>query len=110
MCHIQLELSHLQKLVLSKYKNGDGTTKNFLDLNGAISLSTVERCCGRIRVDFQEQFEQKQRLRRRLNGRKPLFSRKLARELDISRGGVQRILKNDREIQAYKMRKGNIAH
>ena len=32
----------LQKLVLSKYDNGDGTTKIFRNLNGAISLSTIE--------------------------------------------------------------------
>ena len=34
-----------------------------------------------------------------------LFSPKLARELDISRSSVQRILKNDLELQAYKMQK-----
>ena len=39
----------LQKLVLSNYENGDGTTKTFRDLNGAIRLSTVDRCCRRIR-------------------------------------------------------------
>ena len=38
----------LQKLVLSKYDNGDGTTKIFRDLNGAISLSTIERWCRKI--------------------------------------------------------------
>ena len=38
----------LQKLVLSKYDNGDGTTKIFRDLNSAINLSTTERCCRRI--------------------------------------------------------------
>ena len=39
----------LQKLVLLKYDNGDGTTKILRDLNGAISLSTIERWCRRIR-------------------------------------------------------------
>ena len=38
----------LQKLVLSKYENGDGTTKIFPGLNGAICLSMAERCCRRI--------------------------------------------------------------
>ena len=33
----------LQKLVLSKYEEGDGTTKIFQDLNGTISLPTIER-------------------------------------------------------------------
>ena len=39
----------LRKLVLSKYDNGHGTTKIFRDLNGAISLSTIERWCRRVR-------------------------------------------------------------
>ncbi|CAF3467957.1 unnamed protein product [Rotaria socialis] len=39
----------LQKLVLSKYENSDGTTKIFHDLNGTISLSTIERWYRRIR-------------------------------------------------------------
>ena len=38
----------LQKLVLSKYDNGDGTTKIFRNLNGAISLSTIEQWYKRI--------------------------------------------------------------
>ena len=38
----------LQKLVLSKYDNGDGTTKIFRELNGAINLSTIERWCRNI--------------------------------------------------------------
>ena len=56
-------------------------------------------------MDVQERFEQKQRFNRRLNRRKPPFPRKLARQLGISPSSVQRILKNDRELQAYKMQK-----
>ena len=39
----------LQKLVLSKYDNGDGMTKIFRGLNGTISLTTIERWCGKTR-------------------------------------------------------------
>ena len=39
----------MQKVVLSKYEKGDGTTKIFQDLNGTISLSTIERWCRGIR-------------------------------------------------------------
>ena len=46
-----------------------------------------------------------QKIKRRLNRRKSLFSRKLARELDISRSSVRGILKNDLELQVYKMQK-----
>ncbi|CAF3679506.1 unnamed protein product [Rotaria socialis] len=107
-----------QKLVLSKSENGDGTTKIFRDLNGATSLSTIERCCRRIRevgtIDLVNSRECSriirtkaaiQKVKRRLNRRKPLSSRKLARESGISRSSVQRILKSDLELQAYKIQK-----
>ena len=108
----------LQKLVLSKYNNGDGTTKIFRHLNGAISLSMIEGSCRRIHevgtIDLvnprgcSRTIRTKaaiQKIKRRLNRRKPLFSRKLARQLGISRSSVQRILKNDLELQACKMQK-----
>ena len=48
----------VQKVVLSKYEKGDGTTKVFQDLNGTISLSTIERWCRRIRESELYQFMQ----------------------------------------------------
>ena len=39
----------LQKVILSKYQNGDTTTKIHLDLNGGIGLRTIERWCQMIR-------------------------------------------------------------
>ena len=33
----------VQKVALSQYEKGNGTTKFFQDLNGTISLSTIER-------------------------------------------------------------------
>ena len=108
----------LQKLVLSQYDNADGTTKIFPDPNGAIGLSTIERWCRRIRevgtIDLgnphgcSRTIPTKaaiQKIKRRLNRQKPLFSRKLACELGISRNSVQRTLKNDLELLAYKMQK-----
>ena len=108
----------LQKLVLSKYDNGDGTTKIFRDFNSTISLSTIKRWCRRIcevgTVDLinprgcSRTIQTKvaiQKIKRRLNRRKPLSSRKLSRQLGISPSSVPRILKNDLELQAYKMQK-----
>ena len=113
----------LQRLVFSKYDNGDGTTKIFRDLNGAISLSTIERCCKRIckvgAIDLVDPRDCSrtirtkaaiQKIKRRLNRRKPLSSGKSARELGISRSSVWRILKNDLELREYKMQKRSIAH
>ena len=39
----------LQKVVLSKYHNGDTPTKIHGDLNGGIGLRTIKRWCQRIR-------------------------------------------------------------
>ena len=44
-----------------------------------------------------------EKIKRRLNRWKSLSSRKLARVLGISRSSAQRILKNDLELQAYKI-------
>jgi hypothetical protein len=33
----------LQKIVLSKYQNGDGPIKIFRDLNGGLCLETINR-------------------------------------------------------------------
>ena len=39
----------LQKVVLSKYQNGDTPTKIHRDSNGGIGLTIIERWCQRIR-------------------------------------------------------------
>ena len=51
-----------------------------------------------------------QQIKIRLNRRSPLFSRKLAGELDISLSSVQRIRQNDPELLTHKMQKRAIAH
>ena len=92
--------------------------KIFRDFNGVISLAMIERWCRRIRevstIDLvklcgcSRTIRIKaaiQKIKRRLNRRKSLSSRKLARELDISPSSVRRILNNDRELQAYKIKK-----
>ena len=39
----------LQKLVLSKYQNGDGPSKIFADIKGVIGFRTINRWCQMIR-------------------------------------------------------------
>ena len=108
----------LQKLVLSKYENGNGITNIIQDLNGAINLSTIERWCRRIyEVGTIDLVNSRgcsgtiwtkaaiQKIKRSLNRRKSLSFRKFARELGISQISVQRMLKNDLELPAYKMQK-----
>ena len=108
----------LQKLVLSKYENGEGTTKIFQHFNGIVSLSTVERWCRGIRESGSINLSKPrgrprtirtkgaiQKVKARSRRRKLVSSRKLARELGISRTSVRRILNNDLKLQAYKIQK-----
>ena len=106
----------VQKVVLSKYEKGDRTTKIFQDLSCTISLSTIKRWCRRIRESVSINLSKPpgrsriirtkgaiEKVKTPLNRRNLVSSRKLARELGISRSSVQRILKNDLKLQAYKM-------
>ena len=46
-----MKSKEMQNLVLSKYNNSDRPTKIFRDLNGVISLATIERWCKMIQTD-----------------------------------------------------------
>ena len=107
----------LQKLVLSKNENGDSPPKIFQDLNGLVSLRTIQRWCklitdtggitlshssGRPRIIRTKGMIRK--VKNRLKRKKKVSIRKLAVELDISNGSVQRILKEDLGCRPYKKR------
>ena len=107
----------LQQLVLSKYESGDTIAKIYRDLNGAISYDTVRRWCNMIgktgaiqlsappgppRIIRTKQMIQK--AKNRLKRKKKVSSRILAHELSISRTSVRRILKDDLQYHAYKVR------
>ena len=92
-----MKSTDIQKLVLSKYESGDGPTKIFRDLNGTISLPTIERWCKSIRdagfINISKPPGRPKTIRikaairkvkHRLKRRKTVSSRKLARELGIS--------------------------
>ena len=44
-----MKTKDFEYLVLPTYQNGDGTTRIFRDLNGSISLRTIERWCKAVR-------------------------------------------------------------
>jgi inhibitor of nuclear factor kappa-B kinase subunit alpha len=105
-----------QKLVLSKYETGDGPAKIFRDLNGAISLRTIERWCKSIRATGCINLSRSpgrprtirtktsvRKIKHQMERRKSVSSRRLARELGISRTSVRRVLKDDLGLQAYKI-------
>ena len=93
----------VQKVVLSKYEKGDGTTKIFRELNGTVNLSTIERWCRRIHESGSINLSKPpahpriiqtkgaiEKVTTPLNRRNLVSSRKLPHELGISRSSVQR--------------------
>ena len=113
---VVMKSKDFQNLVLSKYQNGDGPTKIFRDLNGSVSLWTIERWCKAVRdtgsinlsspPGRQRTIRTKgaiQKIKHRLERRKPVSSRKTARQLGISRTNVRRILRNDLGLRVYKI-------
>ena len=46
---VAMKSKGFQNFVLSKYQNGNGSTKIFRDLNGFVSLRTIERWCKTVR-------------------------------------------------------------
>ena len=106
----------LQKLVLSKYKKGEGSLEIFRHLNGALCLRTVKRWCKMIREAGSIELSTSpgrsptirtkksiKKVKHRLNRKKKMTSQKLAVELNISRTSVRRILKNDLLLRPYKI-------
>ena len=99
----------VRNIVISKHKNGEGPAKIFRDLNGTLSLPTIKRWCkmianhrainlykfpGRLRTVRTKVAIQK--IKNQLNrNKKPISTRKLANELNMSQPGVHRVFKDD---------------
>ena len=91
-----------QKVVLSKYEKGNRNNEVFHDLNDTISLSTIERWFRRIRKSVSINLSKSsgrpriiraiEKIKTRLNRRNLVSSQKFARELDISRSSIQRMI------------------
>ncbi len=87
----------LQKLVLSKYEKGEGPMKIFRDLNGTPCLRTIKRWWKMIRQSGSIQLLKPpgcprivrtkgaiEKVKHRLQRKKPISTRKLAGDLGIS--------------------------
>jgi hypothetical protein len=105
----------LQKLVLSKYNNGDKSKQIFIDLHGAMSLRTIERWSKMIRESGSiglnsppgcpqtvRTKESIQMIKRSTKAIGRVSARRLAIKLNMSRTSVRRVLKNDLRLRAYK--------
>lgn len=105
----------IRMAVKNKSESGDGPAKIFRDLGGAVSLPTIKRWMrmlkttgsinlslppGRTRTIRTKASIAK--VKRRVNGKRPSSTRKLAAQLKISRTSVQRMLKEDLHYFPYK--------
>ena len=102
----------LQNIVLSKYQNGDASTKICRDLNGGISLVAVKRWCQMIRRTGSIELsgthggprivrtkENILKVKNRLRRKTGVTARKLSMELGISTTSVRRIFKVALELK-----------
>ena len=98
----------LQKVLLSKYQNGDTPTKIHRDLNGGTGLRTIKRWCQMIRQSgsiklsstpgdprFARTKGNIQKVKHRSRPKKRASARKLSMGLGISERSVWRIMKNE---------------
>jgi hypothetical protein len=105
----------LQKIVLSKYEKSEDPTKIFRDLNRTPCLRVIKRWCKMIRQTGSIKLLKPpscprivrtkgviENVKHCLQRKKPISTRKLANDLGISRTSVQRILREDLRLQAYK--------
>ena len=110
-----MKSKHFQKAGLSKYHNGQTTTKIHRDLNGRISLRKIKRwwqmICqfGSIILSsppdgprFARTKGNIQKVKHRLRRKKRVSARKLSMDLHISDRSVRRIMKNDLGLRPYK--------
>jgi len=106
----------LQKVIFRKYEDGDSPTKIFRDLNGSLSLDTIKRWFkmirdtgsiqlstppGRPRISRTSKVIQK--IKHKLDQKKLISVRSLAKKYGISKSSAHRILKEDLELYPYKM-------
>ncbi|CAF0978392.1 unnamed protein product [Didymodactylos carnosus] len=105
----------LRNVVLCKHQPGDHPRKFFRDLNGSLSLDTIERWVEMINETGSIHLSKSpgsprtasskttiRKVKQRLIRKKRVSVRKLARELNISATSAHRILTDDLGCYAYK--------
>jgi len=106
----------LRKVVFRKYEDGDGVCKIFRDLNGSLGLNTIRRWCKMIRDTGSIQLSTSpgaprlartsktiEKVKHKLDRKKMVTTRGLAKEYGISKSSAHRILTKDLKLYAYKM-------
>lgn len=108
MNKFEIKTKGIKNIVLSKYQSGDTPTEFHRDLNGGISLATIEMWCQMICQSGYIQLhgtcdgprivrpkENMQKLKNHLSRKQYVLAQNLSRELSISATTVRRILKID---------------
>ncbi len=110
--------SKIVLVIFKKYENGDGPTKNFRDLAGVVSLETTKLWIkminntgsislssspGRPRTDRIKSNVSK--VKKRLDRKKRVSTRRLGAGMKISKSSVHRILREDLGYFPYKKTK-----
>ncbi len=106
----------LQKVVFRKYEDGDGPAKIFRDLIGSLGLTTIKRWCKMIRDTGSIQLSTPsagprlartsktiQKVKHKLDQKKMVSVRRVAKEYGISKSSAHRLLTEDLGLHAYKM-------
>ena len=108
----------IQNVVKIKYENGDGSAKIYRDLAGAVSLTTIKLWIKMINTTSSIILSSPPscsrtvrtraaivKVKNRLNQKKRVSTRKLAKEMNISRRSIQRILREGLGCKPYKKTK-----
>ena len=105
----------IQRVVKTKYENGDGPAKMYRDLAGAVSLPTIKlwikmmNTTGSITLLSPPGCPRTVRtkaaivkINNRLNQKKRMSTRKFAKEMNTSKQSKQRIFREDLACKSYK--------
>ena len=105
----------IQKVVKTKYENGDGLEKIYLDLAAAVSLPTIILSIKMMNTTDSITLSSSPgcprtvsikavivKVKNRLNQKKQVSTRKLAKEMNTSRRSIQRILREGLDCKMYK--------
>ena len=112
-----MKSKNIQKVVKTKYENGDGLAKVYRDLAGAVSLPTIKlwikmmNTTGSITLSSPPGCPRTVRtkttivkIKNRFDQKKRVSTRKLAKAMNTSRRSIQRILGEDLGCQQCRKR------
>ncbi|CAF1332937.1 unnamed protein product [Rotaria magnacalcarata] len=100
----------MQKVVKTKFENGDGPTKIYRDLAGVVSLQTIKKIRNTGSIELSSPPGRPRTTRTKANileakqhlDQKRVSTRRLVAEMNISKSSIHRILRKDLGCFPYK--------